>query len=152
MAIVVLSMVITAVTQAVVSGQQHGWVAMQTQRGVALTEAMMEEILAADYVDPQGGSGLGRDEGEARRVDFDDVDDYDGFVEEFGQVRDASGASYGDEFADYARRVDVAVATLSHADLGEAAPGREIVVTVTSRRGGTWTLRRFVAEPWDPDA
>lgn len=47
---------------------------MVRQQAVAVARAYMEEILLRDFVDPDGIDG------EAARVDFDDVDDYNGLV------------------------------------------------------------------------
>ncbi len=48
---------------------------MVRQQAVAIARAYMEEILLRDFTDPDGSDG------ETARVDFDDVDDYDGLLD-----------------------------------------------------------------------
>lgn len=48
---------------------------MVRQQGVAIARAYVEEILLRSFDDPDGVDG------EAARVDFDDIDDYDGLVD-----------------------------------------------------------------------
>ena len=48
---------------------------MVRQQGVAIARAYIEEIMLRSFVDPDGADG------EAARVDFDDVDDYNGLVD-----------------------------------------------------------------------
>jgi MSHA pilin protein MshD len=48
---------------------------MVRQQGVAIARAYIEEIMLRSFTDPDGADG------EAARVDFDDVDDYDGLVD-----------------------------------------------------------------------
>ena len=47
-------------------------------RATMLGDALLNEIVALPYVDPDTGSGFGREtgEGNSNRADFDDVDDY----------------------------------------------------------------------------
>ncbi len=49
--------------------------AMVMTQAVAVAEAYLEEITLKSFADPDGVDG------EANRVDFDDVDDYDGLVD-----------------------------------------------------------------------
>ena len=47
------------------------------QQATTIAEAYLEEILLRAFDDPQGGeSGLGGDEGESGRAEYDDVQDY----------------------------------------------------------------------------
>lgn len=48
---------------------------MVRQQAVAIASAYLEEILLHDFDDPDGIDG------EAGRVDYDDIDDYDGLVD-----------------------------------------------------------------------
>ena len=88
----VLSFVVAALTQAITAGQMHTHTALHAGRAVQLAEAMLEEVLSKPWSDPQGGSGLGPDDGEAGRGDFDDIDDYHGFTEPAGSLSDATGS------------------------------------------------------------
>ena len=49
--------------------------AMVMSQAVAIAEAYLEEITLKSFIDPDGVDG------EANRIDFDDVDDYDGLVD-----------------------------------------------------------------------
>ena len=70
----------------------------QQSHAALLTNDLLAEILAHPYADPEGGTGLGTDSGEGTttRVDFDDVDDFDGWsgtpAEDVGGTDLASGA------------------------------------------------------------
>ena len=62
------------------------------QRGHLLAEALMSEILQQQYQDPSGTPVFGCDLGEKMgraRINFDDVDDYDGWSEK--PLRDRNG-------------------------------------------------------------
>ncbi|MDH3587927.1 MAG: type II secretion system GspH family protein [Gammaproteobacteria bacterium] len=48
---------------------------MVRQQAVAIARAYIEEILLRNFVDPDGTDG------EAARIDFDDVDDYHGLID-----------------------------------------------------------------------
>jgi len=53
----------------------------QYGRGLLLAEALMAEVLAADYADPDQTPVFGPESGESGdRTAFDDVDDYDGWA------------------------------------------------------------------------
>ena len=69
----------------------------QQSHAALLANDLLAEILAHPYADPEGGTGLGTDagEGSSTRVDFDDVDDFDGWSgsppEDVGGTALASG-------------------------------------------------------------
>ena len=140
----ILLFVVSALTQAVVSGQMHVYEAIREVRATTLAEAMLDEVLAKPYLDPEGGGAVGPEAGEDDRGDFDNVDDFDGFVEAAGDVADFSGAVYPQSYANYSRQVAVAATTQTF--LGQDIDGMLITVTVTDERGRTWALDRFVPE------
>ena len=141
----VLSFVVAALTQAITAGQSHTYHALHAARAVQLAEAMLEEVLSKPWADPAGGSELGPDSGETGRADFDDLDDYDGFTESAGSVRDANGSPYGELFQRFERSVAVTSQDIDHATLGRIS-GKLIIVAVREPGGRAWTVRRFVAE------
>jgi len=64
-----------------------------------LASDLMEVILTKPFHDPDGSSydyNLGPDAGEATFVDFDNLDDFDGYSEPQGQIKDADGVVFTD--------------------------------------------------------
>jgi len=135
----VLAVVVAAVTQSIVAGQMQTYDAMHSARAVALTEAMMEEILVLPYDDPEGGVVIGPDAGETTRQQFDDIDDYHGWSASPPQTRDGDPIP---AFPGWSRRV--AVEWVEHDDptvpTGAAGPTKRIRVVV-ERPGGEWHQR-----------
>jgi MSHA pilin protein MshD len=76
----IISIVVIAIAAGAVLGVLSGSVgrsadAMVLAQAVSIAEAYLEEISLKPFVDPDGVDG------EAVRTDFDDVDDYDGLVD-----------------------------------------------------------------------
>jgi MSHA pilin protein MshD len=76
----VVSIVIIAIAASAVLGVLSTSVgrsadAMVLSQAVAIAESYLEEISLKPFTDPDGTDG------EANRVDFDDVDDYDGLID-----------------------------------------------------------------------
>lgn len=72
--IVVIAIAVSAVLGVLSRNALHSADAMVLSQAVAVAEAYLEEITLKPFVDPDA-------DGEAARVDFDDVDDYDGLVD-----------------------------------------------------------------------
>lgn len=53
---------------------------MVQHQAIAIAEAYLEEILAKDFTDPDGGETGGPEAGETRAT-FDDVNDYNGLID-----------------------------------------------------------------------
>jgi len=74
-----------------------------------LASDLMEEIIRKPFHDPNGSSydyNPGPDAGETTFADFDNVDDFDGYAEPQGQVKDASGMVFTDSnYANFSRDV-----------------------------------------------
>lgn len=148
LAAAVLAFVVAALSQAIVAGQMQTYDAMHSGRAVSLAEALMEEIIVLPYDDPEGGTGIGADDGESTRQDFDDIDDYHGFAEATATLTDAEGNAYPALFEPFSRRVTVATDQVDVAAFGGALDG--VMVTVTVQEGTTgrqWQVDRFVPEP-----
>ncbi len=80
----------------------------QSSRAVLLGEALMAEILAQPYEDPEqpaGGFGLDVGEGDGTRIHFDDMDDYAGWMASPPQHKDGTPIAEADS---YRRTVTVA--------------------------------------------
>jgi len=143
----VLAFAVVAICQAVVAGQMQTYEALHQLRGMALAEALVEEIQALPYDDPEAAPDAGPDAGETGRDLFDNSDDFEGFAETAGNVVDADGTSYGDAFAPFSRGVTASYGTVTVNDLSGPVTGLTVAVTVTDDRGMTWTATRFIPEP-----
>ena len=143
----VLAFAVVAICQAVVAGQMQTYEALHQLRGMALAEAMVEEIQALPYADPEGAADAGPDAGETSRDLFDNADDFEGFEETAGNVVDADGTSYGNAFAHFSRTVTATYGTVTVDDLSGPVTGLTVASTVTDDRGTTWTATRFIPEP-----
>lgn len=143
----VLAVCVLAISQLIVAGQMQTYAALHQDRALSLAEAIIEEMVALPYHDPEGGVDLGPDAGESSRADFDNLDDYHGYQETAGHVVDIAGESYGLRFARFSRQVTCADTTLP---VGEVdVPG--LLVTVTVRDGAqTWTVTRFIPQEQAP--
>jgi MSHA pilin protein MshD len=146
-AVVVLAFSVAALTQAVVSGQSHTYEAMHASRAITLAEAMIDEILSKPYDDPEDEITVGPDTGETSRDLFDNADDYDGYNEAAGAVRDQSLTLYPELYQRFSRSVTATYVTESLPDLGGDHDGLSVTVTVTDTRGLTWSVTRFIQEP-----
>ena len=144
-ALTILPLAVSAIAYSVVSGQMDAAEALRQERGAALAEALMEEILALPYNDPQGSTALGPDSGETSRSLYDNMDDFNGFSESAGSLKNASGTLYPTQYQKFSRSVTCAYTTQTL--LGDVASGLQITVTVSDKKGKVVTLIRFVPVP-----
>lgn len=87
----VLAMAIAAITMPFTVGAQNELADSRRTLAVSLAQEMMEEILDKPFIDPQGSSKPGPEPGENLRSAFDNIDDYNEFVELPGKIADMSG-------------------------------------------------------------
>lgn len=100
-------------------------------QATAIAQAYMEEILSKRLIDPVPGAdngGLEAGETHAQRSTLDDVNDYDGLVDDGPLNQDDQPYDTPDPLAGYNVRVDV---DSSSNIPGESEPATEIIVTVT---------------------
>ena len=116
----ILSFAVAAICQAIVAGQMQTYEALHQLRAMSLAEALVEEVQALPYADPEGAPAAGPDAGETGRALYDNADDYDGFSEAAGNVADAAGTAYGRTFDTFSRS---ATATYGNVAGGLGAPG-----------------------------
>lgn len=147
LATILLATTVTVVVGAVLAGHQQTCEAGDTRRAVALVEAMMEEILALPYDDPDGASAPGPEAGESSRAAFDNIDDYHGYSEAAGAVADAAGSPYPAAYAVYDRSVTIAAASIRPTGFATAAPGLSVTVSVGHTGRTVASASRFVAQP-----
>ena len=146
-AMLVLSVAVLAVVEAISVAQSHPYEALHTLRAHALAEALADEIIALPYADPQGGTTVGPDSGETGRANFDNCDDFDGFADSAGALADAQAITYSTVYQRFNRSVTASYGTESIAGLGGTTSGLTTTVTVTDDLGRTWVVTRFITEP-----
>jgi MSHA pilin protein MshD len=100
--IVVIAIAASAVLGVLSSSAARSADAMVLSQGVSIAEAYLEEITLKPFADPDGVDG------EASRIDFDDVDDYHGLIDV--GARDQFGAAIP-ALARYTVTVTVAAST-----------------------------------------
>lgn len=145
----ILSFVTLGIVQAVSAGQSRTLDALKRARAQALAEVLLEEILAKPYADPDGATGFGPDDGETVRTDFDNIDDYHGYLESAGALADHAAVAYPNDYQSLARSVSVVAVTNSVTDLGGDHAGVQVTVSVNEPGGRVWTVERFVPEPME---
>jgi hypothetical protein len=146
MAMTLVPMSVLAIALAVTAGQAQAVGALRQARATQLGEALMEEILALPFSDPDGDpQGIGPDPAENSRSQFDNMDDYCGEDIDTGGVTDADGNAYPEAMQRYARSVSCTATVLN--PLGSDTSGLEITVTVTDSGDPVASITRFVAEP-----
>jgi len=134
LAATVLAMAAVAMTLPFAAGAQQTAEAGKTARAVALAEALMEEILAHPYCDPDDESQLGPEPSERSRPAWDNVDDYHGLAEPPGGMCRADGRLIDDPaFAGFGRAVSISSGdvVLPAAPRGDPPPMLRVTVTVT---------------------
>lgn len=116
--------------------------------GPMLAEQLLAEIAALPYEDPEAGTAtIGLDSGETTvsRLTWDDVDDYDSYVESPPSARDGAAMS---AYAGWTREVDVVwVDRFTGAEDLADQGGKRIEVRVSSPTGRV-TTRRALRTRW----
>ena len=133
--VVVALMLVAALTTLGAVARNYG-MTREYQVGRLLGEMLMSEILQQSYVDPNdpGGFGVEAGEGTTTRVDFDDVDDYDGWSRCPPEGNDGSGVTGADGWT---RSVTVRWADVLDpgTDVGADSGLKRIEVSVTDPHG-----------------
>jgi prepilin-type N-terminal cleavage/methylation domain-containing protein len=99
LAIVVLGIAAAGVLLPFSSGAAVQAEGMRRTLGAKLAGDLMEQITTLPFHDPDGSAyyyNEGPDAGEATLEDFDNIDDFDGYTELQGQVKDSSGMVFTD--------------------------------------------------------
>jgi prepilin-type N-terminal cleavage/methylation domain-containing protein len=141
----VLSLCVLAITQLVSSGQMQTYDALHRDRAIALAEALLEEMIALPYADPEGAEALGPDAGETGRSTFDNIDDFHGYAETLGHAVDVAGQAYATPFHRFSRSVSCQGTTVSLGGLD--VEGLSASVTVQDESGRQWSVTRFFPRP-----
>lgn len=143
---VVLVSAVAAIAVSITSGHLQLHYAVDCQSAVRLAEDLMERVRALPYDDPDGESDPGPEPGETDPSDFDNADDFHGYSESAGALRDAADNLLPDNYQHFSRSVTAGYGSETVADLGGAIPGLIVTVTVQDHKGQTWTVSRFIPE------
>lgn len=107
MAVVVLGIASASVLLPFMSGAAVRAEGINRTLAARLGSDLMEEILRLPFHDPDGTNyTLGPDAGETGPANFDNIDDYHGYIEAQGQVKDATGTVFTDsQHTNFSRNV-----------------------------------------------
>ena len=142
---VVLAMAITAITMPFTVGAQNEQADGRRTLAVSLAQEMMEEILAKPFSDPQDDSQGGPEPGESSRSLYDNIDDYDGYIESEGNIKDYNGVVIDEPAAvGLSRNVAATYVYISGQDTSEDPTFIRVTVEVKYRDQTTVTLTRLV--------
>mgnify|MGYP006908238722 FL=1 len=146
---IILSITVFALSNALSAGHQLTYDAMREARAQALAEALIDEVISLPYDDPEGETVMGPDTGETSRSLYDNIDDFNGYLEEAGALADADGTSYPTTYQEFSRSVTVTSDPQTVAGFGGGSPltGIRVIVTVQDATGRTWIVTRFVNDP-----
>ena len=147
LASVILAFTVAALTQAVIAGQMQTYASIHEMRAIELAESLIDEMLLLDYDDPDGGSTLGPDAGEATFADFDNIDDYHNFSQTAGNLTDITGQLLHESYQTFSRSVVIAEQTENKPVLGGSINGLNIEVNVTDQDGKQWRIERWITQP-----
>ncbi len=141
----VLAMAIAAITMPFTVGAQNELADSRRTLAVSLAQEMMEEILDKPFNDPDGASSPGPEPGETNRSKFDNIDDYDKYMEPPGQIADASGV-INDEPASVglSRHVSATYVYVSGQDASEDPSFVRVTVQIYYKNQVVITLTRLV--------
>ncbi len=143
----VLAMAASAVYLSIASAQAQMHYASHVRRAMSLVEEMLQYVTVMPYDDPDGPSSPGPESGEGGISLFDNMDDFDGYAEARGELKDVAGNSYPAAHQSFSRSISAQYTSETVNELGGAIPGLLVTVTVQDQRGESWSVARFVAEP-----
>lgn len=143
----ILAVAVTAVGMALAAGHMESGHSDHSWHGARLAEELMERVLSRPYYDPQGPSAPGPEADETAPAQFDNMDDFHGYVEEAGELTDVSAANHADEYQAFGRQVTVAYGQGSIGAWDFTVAGLTVTVTVTDGNGMVCRLVQFVPQP-----
>jgi hypothetical protein len=137
---------VIAIFSALNAGQAQSNDSSLAKLAVGLGEEMIERVLALPYADPNGYATPGPDPGETAGVPqtFNNMDDYHGYSEAAGQIKDANGNLMPSNYQGFRRSVTAQYTSQTVAALGGSIAGLQVTVTVQDARGRRWAVSRFV--------
>ena len=108
MAVVVLGIAAASVLLPFLSGAAVRAEGINRTLAARLASDLLEEIIRLPFHDPGGGASPGPESGETVPTGFDNIDDYHGYSELQGQVKDVDGAVFSvtdSRYANFSRDV-----------------------------------------------
>ena len=102
MAVVVLGIAAASVLLPFISGAAVRAEGINRTLAARLASDLLEEIIRLPFHDPGGGASPGPESGETVPTGFDNIDDYHGYSELQGQVKDVDGAVFSVTDSGYA--------------------------------------------------
>ena len=117
-----------------------------------LGRELMEEIVSKPFDDPDGVYGTGPDAGEFSRMYFDNVDDYDGYKDGYGEsISEIVGMKKqiieGVSIEGLHREVSVRYLHVAGQDMGDDPNFVRVVIDMGYKGDNLVTLRRLVHVP-----
>ncbi len=115
------------------SGARDEQADLKRTLAVALAQEMMDEVLTRQFYDSEANAACGPEPNETRSQ-YDSYDDYNGYAEPAGGIRNSQGAVCADPLAaDLSRSVSISYVHVP----GQAAGGpcTFVLVTVTVKQG-----------------
>ena len=148
LAVLLVGIATTAFTSALTTGLHQNHLAVQYVVATDLAAALMNEIVAKPFTDPDTPDVLtpGPEAGESSRDKFDNVDDYHGLAEPAGQMHGADNALLNDpSLALYSRSATASYVNVPGRD--PALPPAFILVVVDVKYDGESlvTLKRLIS-------
>ncbi len=151
LAAVILAGAALAVWAAVGAGRAQARQSDQFRWAGDVGDELIERVIALPYADPDSAStDLGPEPGEVPPGGCDNADDYHGYAETPGGLRDAAGTLLPDQYQTCTRSVSIKYETQVVPGLGGIA-GLTVTVTVVGNEGARLTLTRFIRRPADED-
>jgi prepilin-type N-terminal cleavage/methylation domain-containing protein len=138
MAVVVLSIAAAGVLIPFSSGAAVRAEGMRRTLSAKLASNLIEQIVNEPFHDPDGSSydyNPGPDEGEISFDQYDNIDDFDGYSESQGQVKDAAGTVFTDPFYNNFSRNVTCEYVYTPQESGTTAP-KFILITVQVQYNG----------------
>ncbi len=147
LAATVLAITVVAITVPFTAAARNEQVNARMVLATVLAEDLLEEILSKPFRDPDGPGSAGPEPGETGRAQFDNVDDYDGYVEAEGGIVDAAGAPVTDAAATgLSRSVTATYVYVGDQDVTLEPSVVRVVVDVRYHGQPLVTLTRLVYE------
>ena len=145
----VLSVAASAVYLSISSAQAQMHYAAHARRGIRLAEELIQYVTVMPYYDPDGPSNPGPESGESGVSEFDNMDDFHGYAEVRGELKDVAGNSYPVSHQLFSRTMSAEYGSQTVSELGGSIPGLLVTVTAGDQKGQSWSVTRFVPEPID---
>ncbi len=145
----VLAVAVLAISMSLCAGHVQSREAVHGRRAIRLAEEMMEYIVSRPYYDPDGSGGEGPEGGETDVSTFDNMDDFDVYVDPPGALTDMAGNAYPLEYQAFRRSAEARYTTAAPGGLGASIPGLSVTITVSGPAGRRWRMTRFVPKPTD---